>query len=67
MPEVSGGNAVLADPNKLEDITLGINQLLKNEAKRAEMSKKGLAWVKNFTWEKVAQETIAVFEKVAKG
>lgn len=67
MPEVSGGNALLVNPNKISEITSGLDSLLKNKAKREQMVKKGLEWVKNFTWEKTARETISVFEKVAKG
>jgi glycosyltransferase involved in cell wall biosynthesis len=67
MPEVSGGNALLVNPKKTEEITFGIKQLLKNPIKRQVMAQKGLEWVKNFSWEKTAAETIAVFEKVAKG
>mgnify|MGYP001563600911 FL=1 len=66
MPEVSGGNALLVNPNKVTQITSGIEVLLRKKAKREQMVKKGLEWVKNFTWEKTARETIGVFEKVSK-
>lgn len=66
MPEVSGGKAVLVNPKKVDEIANGIFQLLKNPTKRANMRESGINWVQNFTWEKTASETIAVFEKVSK-
>lgn len=66
MPEVSGGNAHLVNPEKVSEIKSGIENLLRSSAKREQLSRKGLDWVKNFTWEKTARETIAVFEKVSR-
>lgn len=66
MPEVSGGNALLVNPKKIESISSGLNYLLSSPLKRQKLRKNGFEWVKNFTWEKTALETIAVFEKVSK-
>ncbi len=66
IPEVSGGNALLVNPNKVSEIASGLETLVKNKSKRELLAAKGLEWVKNFTWEKTAAETISVFERVAK-
>jgi len=66
MPEVTGGNAVLVNPNKTSDITVGIQTLLKDNSLYRKLSESGKKWAQNFTWEKTARETIGVFEKVGK-
>ena len=40
MPEVSGGNALLVNPNKVTQITSGIEVLLRKKAKREQMVKR---------------------------
>ncbi len=64
MPEVSGGYALLVNPTDKNELAEGLTRLLKEEGLRSRLSAQGLEWVKNFTWEKTARETIKVFEKV---
>ncbi len=66
LPEVSGGNALLAKPNDVNDIANNLAKLAKDADLRRKLSAGGLEWAKNFSWEKTAQETIKVFEKVYK-
>lgn len=61
--EISGP-AVTVDPYKPKDIRRGIDVILSvSDEKRTNMIQKGFEWVKQFTWQKVAHETVAVYEK----
>ena len=61
MKEVAGGAAVLVNPLDVLEISHGIEKAL---ATRSDLVKKGLARVKQFSWEKAAHETLAVYEEV---
>ncbi len=56
------GPSVMINPHDPEDIARGINSILRSRAK-PELSKEAIAWAKNFTWKKAAEETISVYEK----
>ena len=58
MAEIAGDAAILVDPENVDSIAQGIKAVTRgNQAKE---------WVKHFTWEKTAQETAKVYEKVAR-
>lgn len=61
--EISGP-AVTVDPYKPKDIRRGIDVIVSvSDEQRTNMIQKGFDWVHHFTWQKVAQETVAVYEK----
>jgi len=60
MPEIAGEAAVLVDPEKVEDITRGIQEALEN---REQLIEKGKARAKEFSWEKTARETLKVYQE----
>lgn len=60
MVEVAGDAAVLVDPESEQSIREGIEQAIKN---RKTLVAKGKQQLKKFSWEKVADETIAVYKK----
>lgn len=62
MPEIAGEAAILVNPKEVDEIKHGIERALN---KREELIKKGFARVKNFSWEKAARETLAVYKEVA--
>jgi len=64
MPEVCGNAAVYFDPYRSEDIAEQILNLLSNEKLRDELRQKGLVRAQQFTWEKCADNVIAVIEEV---
>ncbi len=66
MPETTGGNAILVNPNKTREITQAMAKVLTDKLLRAELTAAGLRWAKQFTWEETAKKTIAGFEKVYK-
>lgn len=65
LEEVAGNAAYYIDPTDAQGILAGIQQLWEDDDKRAEFEKAGVKQAKNFSWEKTAKETIAVYEKVA--
>jgi len=63
LPEVVGEAGVMVDPYKPEEIARGIKEAIED---RDELVRKGLEQAKKFSWEKCAQETLKVLEKVGK-
>lgn len=61
LPEVANGAAILVDPNNTEEIARQMAKILKDKSLAKEMIEKGREWVKNFTWEKAAHETLKVY------
>ncbi len=66
MPEVCGDAALYLDPYNIKDILEKIQYLIDNGDLQKDMVKKGLQRVKNFTWEKSAQQHLEVFEGLQK-
>ncbi len=66
LPEVIGDAGLLINPTDTLALADAIVHLLEDPIRRAKLSQKGLIQVKQFTWERVAQETVTVYEKVNK-
>lgn len=63
--EVGGDAAIFVDPHDLASIYEAIKQLLTLfETDYQSMQQKGIAHAKQFTWEKAAQETLAVYQRL---
>ncbi|HUV42510.1 MAG TPA: glycosyltransferase family 1 protein [Patescibacteria group bacterium] len=60
MPEVAGRAAILVNPRSVKAIAQGIREALE---KRDQLIKAGLKRVKQFSWQKTAQETLKVYEE----
>ncbi|MEM7130061.1 MAG: glycosyltransferase family 1 protein [Chloroflexota bacterium] len=65
LPEVAGDAALLVDPLNVDEIASAMLRLSEDEALRQKLIAAGYENVKRFSWEKAAQETLAVLEKVA--
>ncbi len=65
LPEVGGDAAVYFDPTNVWEMADQIIRVLAGEKLRQELRKKGLARVKQFTWEKAARETLQVLQEAA--
>lgn len=63
LPEVAGEAAFLVNPDSVEDIEVGIRQLLDSDSLRKKLIKAGSDQVKKFSWEKTAEQTLAVLLK----
>lgn len=67
LPEVVGEAGMTVDPHDEAAIAAAIEQLLGDPARRAEMSAAGIRRASEFSWERTARQTIAVYERVAQG
>lgn len=65
--EVASNAAVYFDSRRVDDLASSIRDLNSNEAKKIELIKKGLDWVKKFSWDKTAQETYECLIETAIG
>ena len=66
LPEVIGKAGILVNPNREEEIAKAMRYVLTNPDVAKQMTKKGLKQAKKFSWQKTAQETLKIFQKVAK-
>lgn len=64
LPEICGEAAILVDPYDIDSIAGGIKKVLESKKIQEELRKRGLEWVKNFSWEKTAQKTLEIYEKI---
>jgi len=64
LPEAVGTNGILIDPNNVESIANAMLNLAQDEVVKKNLAIKGIEWAKNFTWEKTANLTLEVYNKV---
>jgi glycosyltransferase involved in cell wall biosynthesis len=65
IPEITGNAAILVDPTNVENLALCIKGVFDDIGMQKELSHKGLAQAKRFSWEKTARGTISVYKKVS--
>ncbi|GAI15126.1 unnamed protein product, partial [marine sediment metagenome] len=66
MAEIAGDAALLVDPYDVDEIAEAIYRVLTDENLRKDLIKKGLERVSQFSWEKTARETLAVYKKACR-
>ncbi len=64
VPEVVGDAALLVDPNSDEALAVALQRLLTDDALWVSLREKGLARARTFSWERAAEETLAVYHRV---
>jgi glycosyltransferase involved in cell wall biosynthesis len=64
LAEVAGDAAYFIDPYDVQNIAKGISALYKDKAKQKKLSQKGLLHIKNFSWEKTARQTVAIYSSL---
>lgn len=64
LPEVAGDAALLVDPYDVSALANAMRRLLEDADLAAILRGRGLARVREFTWERTAKETVAVYERV---
>lgn len=64
LPEVVGDAGLLVDPKDAEGFAVAMWRVLQDPALRAELSEKGLRRARNFSWEKTARETLALYHRL---
>lgn len=62
LPEVCGDAALLVDPEDADAIHAALDQLMRDEALAAELTRRGLARAGQFTWEQAAERTWNVYQ-----
>jgi len=67
LPEIVGEAGLLVDPLNVEEIAGAMKLMLENNDLREALREKGYSRVRHFSWQKTAQETIEVFQKVYEG
>ncbi len=65
LPEVMGDAALLVHPFDVEGLAAAMERLLRDDALRADLRERGLQRAAEFSWERTARETLAVYEWVA--
>lgn len=65
MPEVAGDAALLVDPYNINEIKDAMNIILMDKNKKQELIKKGYSQTKKFSWKKMAEETVKVYDRLA--
>lgn len=63
LPEVGGDGAIYFDPKNTGDIAGKISQVLNNGELRKKLIEKGLRRYKDFSWERLAKQTLEVYSK----
>jgi glycosyltransferase involved in cell wall biosynthesis len=64
LPEVVGDAALTVDPYDVWAIAAAMETILANPALAADLRQRGLARASEFSWERMAQETIDVYKRV---
>jgi glycosyltransferase involved in cell wall biosynthesis len=64
LPEAGGDAAIYIDPENTKDIAEKMEKVLSDTRLRESMIKKGFVHVKKFSWEKTAEETLDVLQKL---
>lgn len=63
MPEILGSAAIYFNPRDPVDVAKVISETLSDKEKLEELTKKGREQAKKYSWEKMARETKALYEK----
>jgi glycosyltransferase involved in cell wall biosynthesis len=64
LPEVGGDAALYFDPYSIDDIASKIVEVAQDAELRQSMRTRGYRQVETFSWEKAAQETLAVYRRM---
>jgi glycosyltransferase involved in cell wall biosynthesis len=64
LPEVLGDAALMVDPQDVEGLASAMWNVLNDRELAQELRQRGLDRARRFSWEKAAQETMAVYERV---
>jgi len=65
MPEITGDAALLVNPRDETELVDAMQRVLTDNALRDKLARNGLERAKQFSWERTARETLAVYEQVA--
>ncbi len=63
LPEVVGDAGMLVNPDGVEEMSAAMQRLLSDAALRVEMTTRGLAQARTFSWQRAAAETVQVYDR----
>jgi glycosyltransferase involved in cell wall biosynthesis len=66
LPEVAGYAALLVNPRNVDEIAQTIERLLTDQTLRADLVARGYRQAAKFTWQRAAEQTLAVLEAAAR-
>jgi glycosyltransferase involved in cell wall biosynthesis len=66
MPEILGDGAILCDPEDHDTFSANLWGILSNPDHAQAISRRGMAHARTFTWDKTAEGTLAVYERLAR-
>jgi glycosyltransferase involved in cell wall biosynthesis len=61
LPEIVGDAGILVDPNDLEAFEAALTRVLSSSRLRDELSAKGLARARNYSWDRTARVTLSAY------
>lgn len=64
LPEVAGEAGLLVDPTDTEAIAGAIQRVVEDDGLRRSLGEKSLAQAANFSWQRTAAETLAVYREI---
>ncbi|MGH8596908.1 MAG: glycosyltransferase family 4 protein, partial [Gammaproteobacteria bacterium] len=64
LPEVAGGAALLVNPDDDEELAEAMVNILRDASLRESLRAKGFERAKQFTWERAARQTLAVYKEL---
>jgi len=67
MPEVAGEAAVLVNPESTDEMAAAIGLLIDDQSLREEKVQQGFARVKDFSWAKMAEEVLHIYQTILQG
>ena len=67
LPEVVGDAGITVDPHDTDSLAQAMRRVLTDSKLREEMISKGLKQAKKFSWDKAAEQTLGVYNRVAAG
>jgi glycosyltransferase involved in cell wall biosynthesis len=65
LPEVAGEAALLVDPHDAGQFAAELLRVLQSPALQSDLRARGLARAREFSWDRTALETMAVYDRVA--
>lgn len=63
LPEVVGNAALLINPESTDDMISAMERLIEDSALRKELSAKGLKQAAQFSWERMANQTLQIYQQ----
>ena len=63
--EVTGGAAILVAPDDVEGLIDAVRQIVTDEKRRRSLSDQALARAQAFSWNRCAEETLAIYREAA--